>query len=166
VKAEGNYEKGKTALAGGDYDTALRLAREALGILDRHPESGSPALRDQLEDLTERSRFAKATASEVIYSEADADVIPPRQLSRQMPLTGPVGVPPNRVGWLDMIISEDGTVYQVKLHTPLNRHHERMIVSAAKAWLYAPAMRNGKPVMYKIKVKVNLPESGTDDNPF
>ena len=90
------------------------------------------------------------------------DVIPPRQLTRQMPVTGPVGVPPNRVGWLEMIIGRDGSVENVKLHTPLNRHHERMIVSPAKAWRYRPATKAGRPVRYRIMVKVNLPESGTD----
>jgi hypothetical protein len=79
-----------------------------------------------------------------------------------MPVSGPIDVPPNRVGWLDMVINRDGSVYSVKLHTPLNRHHERMIVSPAKAWRYRPAMKNGKPVMYRIMVKVNLPESGTE----
>jgi hypothetical protein len=153
-------------LAAGDFDMASRLAREGLAIMDRHPSLLSPSLRDQLEDLIEDARLAAMTATEVIYSEADLDVAPPRQLSRQMPLTTPAGVPPNRVGWLDMIIDKDGTVFQVKLHTPLNRHHERMIVSAAKAWLYRPATRGGKPVMYRIKVKVNLPESGTDDYPY
>jgi len=162
LKAQGNYDRGKAALSGGDYDTALRLAREALAILDRHSDGASTSLRDQVEDLIEEAKLAAATATEVIYSESDLDVTPPRQLSRPMPINGPIGVPPNRVGWLDMIIGKDGTVFQVKLHTPLNRHHERMIVSPAKAWLYRPAMRNGRPVMYRIKVKVNLPESGTD----
>jgi hypothetical protein len=161
-KALSDYDKGRAALAGGDYDAALRLAREGLAIADKRPDWVSPQVRDQLEDLIEAAQFAAATATEIIYSEADLDVIPPRQLSRQMPVNGPVGVPPNRVGWLDMIINKDGTVFQVKLHTPLNRHHERMIVSPAKAWLFRPATRNGKTVMYRIKVKVNLPESGTD----
>jgi hypothetical protein len=53
-------------------------------------------------------------------------------------------------------------VENVRLHTPLNRHHERMIVSPAKAWRYRPATKNGRPVRYRILVKVNLPESGTD----
>ena len=61
-----------------------------------------------------------------------------------------------------MIIGRDGTVENVTFHTPLNRHHERMIVSAAKAWRYRPATRNGRPVRYRILVKVNLPESGTN----
>ncbi len=79
-----------------------------------------------------------------------------------MPVTGPIGVPPNRVGWLDMIIGRDGRVEHVKLNTPLNRHHERMIVSPAKAWKYRPGDQERRPVRYRIMVKVNLPESGTD----
>ena len=51
-----------------------------------------------------------AAANEVIYTGADAGVIPPRPLSRQLPVTGPIGVPPNRVGWLEIVVSRDGTV--------------------------------------------------------
>ncbi len=59
-------------------------------------------------------------------------------------------MPPNRVGWLDMIIGRDGRVEHVKLNTPLNRHHERMIVSPAKAWKFRPATKAGRPVRYRI----------------
>ena len=162
AKAQDNYERGKAALSGGDYDTAMRLAREALAVIERHPDGMPPALRDRVEDLIDETKVTAASATEVIYSEADTDVRPPVQLSRTLPVNDPVGIPPSRVGWLDMVIGKDGTVFQVKLHTPLNRHHERMIVSAAKAFLFRPASRNGKPVMYRIKLRVTLPESGTD----
>jgi tetratricopeptide (TPR) repeat protein len=165
-KVQSNYERARTLLAGGDYDAAIRLAREALAILDRHPEGVSAQLREQTEDLLDAARLADATATEVIYNEGDPGVSPPRQLSRQMPVSGPTGIPPNRVGWLDIVVGKDGTVVNVKLTTPLNRYHERMIVSPAKAWQYRPATKNGKPVLCRIRVKVNLPESGTDDYQF
>ena len=38
----------------------------------------------------------------------------------------------------------DGSVEHVKLNTPLNRHHERMIVSPAKAWQFRPATKGGR----------------------
>ena len=133
-----------------------------MAILDKRVGDSRHELREDLEDLIAEAKVAAAAANEVIYSETDADVVPPRALSRQMPVTSPAGVPVNRVGWLDMVIDRDGNVFFVKLTTPLNRHHERMIVSPAKAWRYRPAMKNGKPVMYRIRVKVNLPESGTD----
>ena len=160
--AQRNYEQGKAALAAGDADRALALAKEAMGILDKRVGEFRPQLREDVKDLLEQARIAVTAVNEIIYSETDPGVIPPRPLSAQMPLTSPIGIPPNRVGWLDMVINRDGTVFSVKLHTPLNRHHERMIVSPAKAWLYRPATRNGRTVMCRILVKVNLPESGTE----
>ena len=161
VIAQRDYDRAKAALDASDPDRALALAREAMAIIDRRLADTPPQLREAVQDLVEQAKIAAAEANEIIYSEADTDVIPPRPLSRQMPVTGPIGVPPNRVGWLDMVIDRDGSVFFVKLTTPLNRHHERMIVSPAKAWRYRPATKNGKAVMYRIRVKVNLPESGT-----
>jgi hypothetical protein len=162
VIAQRDYDRAKAALASGDPDRALALAREAMTIIDRRLPDTPPHLREAVQDLVEEAKLAAAEANEIIYSDANTDVIPPRPLSRQMPLTAPIGVPLNRIGWLDMVIDRDGSVFFVKLTTPLNRHHERMIVSAAKAWRYQPAIKNKKPVMYRIRVKVNLPESGTD----
>ena len=162
VIAQRSYDRAVAALAAGDFDRALVLAKEAAAILDRRMADTPPRLREQVDDLIEQASTAAALANEIVYSEADAGVIPPRPLSRQMPVSGPLDVPPNRVGWLEMVINRDGSVFSVKLHTPLNRHHERMIVSPAKAWRYRPAMKNGKPVMYRILVKVNLPESGSE----
>jgi len=62
------------------------------------------------------------------------------------------------VGTLEMLISREGEVETVKLHTPLNRYHERMIVSAAKAWRYRPASKDGKPVRFRLVTSINLPE--------
>jgi outer membrane biosynthesis protein TonB len=62
---------------------------------------------------------------------------------------------------LEIIVGKQGDVEFVKLHTPLNRYHERMVVSAAKAWRYRPARKGGTPVRYRLNVTVNLPESGT-----
>ncbi len=162
VIAQRNYDRAVAALAAGDSDRALALAKEAAAILDRRLADTPPRLREQVDDLIEQATAAAAAANEIVYSEADTGVIPPRPLSRQMPINGPLDIPPNRVGWLEMVINRDGGVYSVRLHTPLNRHHERMIVSPAKAWRYRPAMKNGKPVMYRILVKVTLPESGTE----
>ena len=58
-----------------------------------------------------------------------------------------------------MIIGKTGDVEFVKLHTPLNRYHERMIVSAVKAWRYRPATKAGNPVRFRLTISVNLPES-------
>jgi hypothetical protein len=63
------------------------------------------------------------------------------------------------VGTLDWLINQEGTVEIVRLYTALNRYHERMIVSAAKAWRYKPASKEGRPVKFRIVSPINLPES-------
>jgi hypothetical protein len=160
--AQKDYERGRAALTAGDPDRALSLGKEAATILDRRVAEAAPQLREQVQRLVEEATVAKTAVDEIVYTANDKAVIPPRELSRQFPMTPPIGVPPHRVGTLDMIIGRDGGVEFVHLITPLNRYHERMIVSAAKAWRYRPATRNGRPVRFHLTVKINLPESGTD----
>lgn len=157
-----NVDRARTALAAGDADRALALAREVTSILDRRIGEPAPQLREQVNDVIEAATAIKSQADEIVYTSADKGVVAPRELSRQFPATGPLGVPPHRVGTLEMIIDKEGGVEFVHLYTPLNRYHERMIVSAAKAWRYRPATRNGKPVRYRLTVRITLPESGTD----
>jgi hypothetical protein len=160
--AQRSYERARAALSAGDPERALSFGREAIAILDRRLADANPQLREQVMALIDEATAASAAADEIIYSPSDRGIVPPRELTRQFPATSPLGVPPHRVGTLDMIIDKEGGVEFVKLHTPLNRYHERHIVQAAKAWRYRPAMRNGKPVKFRLTVKINLPESGTD----
>lgn len=159
VLAQRSYDRARAALAAGDPERALLHTREGLAILDR--TSGDAGLRQMLAQLEDDAAAARAVADEVIYSAKDAGVVPPRALSRQFPATTPNGVPAHRVGTLEMVIARDGSVEFVKLHTPLNRYHERMIVSAAKAWQYRPATKGGRAVKYRLTVTINLPENGT-----
>jgi hypothetical protein len=160
--AQKNLDRARAALAAGDADRALSLGREVAAILDRRVAEAPAHLREQVDEMIDAASAAKSQADDIVYTAADKGVVAPRELSRQFPASGPLGVPPHRVGTLEMIIDKDGGVEFVKLHTPLNRYHERMIVSAAKAWRYRPATRNGKPVKYRLTVRINLPESGTD----
>jgi hypothetical protein len=161
VLAQRGYDRAKAALAAGDADRAIASAREAAAILERPAAAPAAHLRDDVQQILDEAGTAKATADEIVYTKADAGIVPPRALSRQFPATTPNGVPAHRVGTLEMIIGKEGTVEFVRLHTPLNRYHERMIVSAAKAWLYRPATKAGKPVRFRLTVTINLPENGT-----
>ena len=100
VIAQRNYERAKAALDAGDADRSLALAKETMTIIDRRITNTPAELREQVADLIEQAAALAATANEIIYTEADLDVIPPRPLSRQMPVTGPIGIPPTgSVGW-------------------------------------------------------------------
>ncbi len=153
-------DRATAALNAGDVDRALTLSAGVTTMLDRFdPDSTSP-LRAKLQQLLRRTDAARTAAENTVYGGADADVTPPHPLSRQFPEDAPSGVPPARVGTLELIVGKAGDVEFVKLHTPLNRYHERMIVSAVKAWRYSPALRAGKPVRFRLTVTINLPEAG------
>jgi hypothetical protein len=157
-----DYDRAKSALSAGDPDHAIALGNQVIAILDRLDGEPAPNLRRNTVELIEKAASAQLSAEDVVYSELDAGVVPPRLLSRGFPSKPPFDVPPNRVGKLDVIVARNGEVEFLKLYTPLNRYHERIIVPAVKAWRYKPAMKNGKPVRFRLSVTINLPESGTD----
>ena len=80
-----------------------------------------------------------------VYSAADADVIPP---------TPPVasGLKPWRVKSgpaVEVIVASDGSVEKVQV---LGATHmsDAMVLSHVKAWKFAPALRAGDPVRYRM----------------
>jgi hypothetical protein len=165
--ARPDYVRAQTALAQGDYDQALieagRLAKMLEAGENNAPSSDLRAaysdLRDAVGRLIATALDVKARDEQRIYTLEDDEVTPPVALGRQLPVAPPVGVRRQLVGHLEMLINREGEVETLKLHTPLNRFHERMIVSAAKAWRYQPARRNGKPVRFRLVSSINLPES-------
>jgi hypothetical protein len=158
--ARRDLERARQAFEAGAYDRAAADATRVTRMLDDlDPGSAPPGLRDAARQLLARIESALAREDQHIYTEADVGVMPPEALSRQLPVTPPTGVSKGQIGTLEMLISRAGQVEAIKLHTPLNRYHERMIVSAAKAWRYKPALKDGKPVRYRLISSINLPES-------
>ena len=156
-----DFGRATAALEQGNVEGALAIASDVDAILDRLGSEAPPGLRAQVQALLDAALDARTATEGIIYTDADVDVIAPRALSRQFPLNPPEGVRRDRIGVLEIIVGKQGDVEFIKLHTPLNRYHERMVVSAAKAWRYRPARKDGAPVRYRLNVTVNLPESGT-----
>jgi len=158
--ARRDYMTARAALDAGDYDRALSDGRRISTMMAAYDGGASVAgLRSVVEQLLARAAAVKAREEERIYAEGDPGVIPPGPLSRQLPAAPPAGLTSQAVGTLEMLISREGEVEAIKLHTPLNRYHERMIVSAAKAWRYTPASKDGKPVRFRLVASINLPEN-------
>ncbi|MGE0464606.1 MAG: energy transducer TonB [Vicinamibacterales bacterium] len=87
------------------------------------------------------------------YTEADADVEPPVLVYPQLP-SEPQSAPPADVPHFELLVNERGEVDQVRLRATDARIEERMMVSAAKAWRFRPAMKDGKPVRYRVRVPI------------
>jgi hypothetical protein len=83
-----------------------------------------------------------------IYSDDDQDVVPARLLTTQT--GGPLfrGIQPD-MNTMELLISPQGRVEQVRLISPTKRMTDMLLLSGAKTWKFAPALRDGEPVRYR-----------------
>ncbi|HEV3059528.1 MAG TPA: energy transducer TonB, partial [Vicinamibacterales bacterium] len=94
-----------------------------------------------------------------IYTIADQDVVPPVAIEQTMPPWTP---PLSSIryqefsGLLEVIVDEAGAVTSVAMVQHVNVLYDQLLTSAAKRWRYRPAMRNGKPVMYRKQMNIVL----------
>jgi hypothetical protein len=94
---------------------------------------------------------AEATAAVVddtIYSAQDRDVIPP-QTDEKLP--GPtISAWTTRMNAMEVIVSQTGAVERVRMVTPPQRMPDMFVLSRAKVWMFKPAMKDGRPVRYRL----------------
>ena len=83
-----------------------------------------------------------------IYSGADADVVPARLIKAQT--SGPVfRNMASTVNTMELIISKQGRVEEVKLTSPTKKMTDMLLLSGAKTWKFVPATKDGQPVRYR-----------------
>lgn len=87
-----------------------------------------------------------------IYSATDAAVSAPIGVRPQLPRALPANISKDQLGQIELIILPDGTVGSVRLVAAPRSVHESMFLSAAKAWQFAPALKDGRPVAYRKRV--------------
>ena len=88
-----------------------------------------------------------------VYSAAEPNVMPARLTRSQLPHEPAATA---ETGYFDMVIDEKGDVESVKLLSPTRRYYDRMLVAAAKAWKFRPALFNGTPVKYRLRIPIIL----------
>lgn len=154
------YQEARTAFDAGEFSKAIAAGGRALTLLNSIATDAQPGdLNVELTNLVARATEARAAEEETIYSGDDDGVTPPRPIGRQLSTASQPrnsAVPPT--GRLEILVNRSGRVESVRLETPKNGYHDRMIVSAVKAWRYRPALRNGKPVRYFMVVSITLPD--------
>jgi hypothetical protein len=157
--ARRHYQDARAAFDAGDFSLAISEGERALALLnDADIEAGPADLKEDVPDLLARASASRTVEEERIYALGDAGVTPPRPLGRQLSTASQSRTSFRPTGRLEILVSRTGRVEAVKLDTPLNGYHDRMLVSAAKAWHYRPALRNGKPVRFTLVMSINLPD--------
>ena len=150
VKAQRNYDLAMAALAAGDADRALasppKLRRSSTAVWrTRRRNCGSNSMPSSRRRTRPSRRPTRSSTP-----RPTRDVIPPRQLTPAdaRHRTNRRSAESRRLAGHDHRPRRHASSTS-SCNTPLNRHHERMIVSPAKAWKYRPATKR-KPVRYRI----------------
>jgi hypothetical protein len=111
------------------------------------PSPGPPSAPEAAQTYVIIASEPGVSASSLIYSKADAAVTPPRQVYPALP-TQPAADVKRAFTVVDLVIAPDGLVERVHLRTPPRNIHEFMLLSAAKAWRFEPALLDGRPVRF------------------
>jgi hypothetical protein len=89
-----------------------------------------------------------------IYSPRSEGVSSPVAVRPQLPRELPPDVNRSELRLIELVISPIGTVESVKLIGVPRNVHDSMMLSAAKAWVFRPAVKDGVPVRYRKTVSV------------
>jgi hypothetical protein len=117
--------------------------------------ANAPAVATSAEVLPEEAPAVEA-APVAVFTSADPTVTPPVIVRPVLPREPPPNVPPEQIGTIEVVVDEQGDVLSVRLISPANRFHERMLVSAAKMWKFRPAYKDGQPVRYRTRVRLTI----------
>jgi hypothetical protein len=107
-------------------------------------------------DYPDAPEAADDAPDTTIYGDDRTDVEPALLLRPKLPTQPPATVDPEDIGVLEIVVSATGAVEQVRLISTANRFEERMLVAAAKAWPFEPAMKDGRRVRYRTRIRVTL----------
>jgi hypothetical protein len=143
-------------IRGGTPDPLLLFDLD--GAIDSAPARDPATTRSTQEGAPPQSgAVAAVPVDPTIYSAADAGIEPPVGVRPQLPRALPADINKDQLGQIELLILPDGTVASVKLIGPHRGVIEGMLLSAAKAWTFQPALKNGQPVSYRKRVWLVLP---------
>jgi outer membrane biosynthesis protein TonB len=95
-----------------------------------------------------------------VFSEANADVVPPSLVRSRLPSSPPPGIRAEELPEVEVVVSPLGQVESVKLLTPDAGVLPSMMLSAIKNWKFEPATRNGEAVRYRLRMRLTNQRPG------
>jgi hypothetical protein len=101
-------------------------------------------------DASSVADAASTIADDTIYSRRDPDVVPPH--AAELPPAPTFSSWTTRTNEIEVIVSETGAVERVRMVTPPQRMPDVLVLSRAKMWKFTPAMKEGKPVRYRLRL--------------
>jgi hypothetical protein len=144
------------AAAGRPRGTKVARSDAAATLPAAAPPSPAPATAVPAAtppEVSDDAPLAVDESADVVFTEDDADVEPPLLVRPQLPRE-PRNDASGTNGFLELLVNERGQVEQVRLRGEPSLLRDRMLVSAAKAWQFRPAVKDGRPVRYVVRVPI------------
>ena len=154
ASAEAELTRGRELFARQDYAAAAAAFDRVLQILAREPGPQLEELRQVARSMAEVSRAAIAEQVEAAtreYRAGDEGVTDPVALGFLPPKPDPA-TPAERLQVLEVHINTSGTVDSAKFVMNRPSFRNSWWTSAAKAWRFNPATRNGQPVRFVMRI--------------
>ena len=172
--AKALYAEGKAAMDKKDNDLAVRKFEQMLQL------TNDPAIREStlvselrllaggFLDLAKTPAPAPATPDKTVSAPAPAaatppspagDITPAFPLRQELPKWVPYDATTRSTeyrGAVKVTISTEGKVEAAEIVTPTDRQYDRLLLNAARSWLYEPARRNGMPIQSEKVVSIYL----------
>jgi len=101
---------------------------------------------------------AAATRVVEVYTKDTPNVVEPIMVRQNIP-PYPGKVTTAKVGVIDIVIDENGMVESATMVESVDPLYNRVLMTAAKSWLYQPAKRDGTPVKFRRRIQVNLTQT-------
>ena len=124
---------------------------------DSRPTAALPIVSLHPGSRTDAAPAGPDVSADFVYSRVDTEVVPPVAIRPHLPSEPPADYAPDHLMVLELVVSPKGDVETVRLLTAPKTVNDFMIVSAAKAWLFAPARRDGRPVKYRQRIRFVVP---------
>ena len=157
VRARELFQHQEYAAAGVAFDRVVEL-------LVNEPSPQADEIRQIAKSLAEVSRAAIAERAEAAlreYRSGDAGVIDPIPLAYLPPKPSP-NTPPEMLQVLEVHVNAVGTVDFAKFVLKRPSFRNSWWTSAAKAWRFNPATKDGQPVRFVMRIVMD--DSATEGN--
>lgn len=118
------------------------------------PEARTIEALPQSEDAL--SHMVDAPIDSVVYAAGADRVSPPVEVRPHLPRRLPPTVDPANLSRIELTVSRDGSVESARLLGNRRDLQGGMFLSAAKAWRFRPAMKDGLAVRYRMTILVSF----------
>lgn len=159
--AEAELERAQQLFNQQDYVNARAAFERILDSLRGTSSEQAETIRQTARNLEEVARAAVDAAIEAAqeYRAGDVGVTPPVPEAYLPPKPDP-RTPPDKLQVMELRINADGNVDSAKFVINRPTYRNAWWPAAAKAWHFKPAVKNGKPVRYVMRIVMDDSDSG------